>query len=164
MYKKFIICFQIPDWPNIKQTTQGHIHWPENINADHVLPSLYLLPFTTSCDAMTNPNPSPGLRLNSTSIALEETTPLASTWLLDTAPRLEGAVRVHWAGPSSTPNQSRGSRVRVTGTESRKLVLWTRLGRSPQGEEGERVLWLGTAPSEEGEVRSGVPREGGGLL
>lgn len=113
---------------------------------------------------MTNPNPSPDRRLSSTSIALEEAGVLPSAWLLETAPRFEAAVRPHCPFPSSIPSQSRGSRVNVTGTESRKLVLWTRLGRSPEGEAGERVLWLGTAPSEEGEVRSGVPSEGGVLL
>lgn len=39
--------------------------------------------------------------------------------------------------------------------ESRKLVLWTSEGVSPEGEVGERTLGVGAVVSEDGESRSG---------
>lgn len=86
---------------------------------------------------------------------------------MDTAPRLDADETARWAGPlappplpllplpHSSPNQSRGSSVSVTGMESRKLVLWTSEGASPEGEVGERALGVGAVVSEDGESRSG---------
>lgn len=65
---------------------------------------------------------------------------------------------------SSIPIQSRGSMVSVTGTQSRKLVLWTKGGSSLEGDWGDRVLWLVVGPSEEGDIKSGGPWGGGTLL
>lgn len=118
-----------------------------------------------SCVAMTKPKPSPGLLLSSTSKDLLDTTPLPSGCVLDMAP---GVLEEGRWGPcmamSSTPIQSRGSMVRVTGTESRKLVLWTKGGSSLEGDWGDKVLWLVVGPSEEGDIRSGGPWGGGTLL
>jgi len=71
---------------------------------------------------MTNPNPSPDLLLSSTSTVF--TPPLPSFAIAPMAP-----PPLLGGGPpalSSTPSKSRGSKVSVTGTESRKLVLWMR--------------------------------------
>lgn len=65
---------------------------------------------------------------------------------------------------SSIPIQSRGSMVSVTGTESRKLVLWTKGESSLEVDWGDTVLWLVVGPSEEGEIKSGGPWGGGTLL
>lgn len=118
-----------------------------------------------SCVAMTKPKPSPGLLLSSTSKDLLGTAPLPSGWVLDTAPRaLEEGRRGPCTATSSTPIQSRGSMVSVTGTESRKLVLWTKGGSSLEGDWGDRVLWLVVGPSDEGDIKSGGPWGGGTLL
>lgn len=74
------------------------------------------LPFSMSCDAITNPNPSPGLLFSSTSNPC------------GTGGRLFSSVfnlGLSVVPPSSLLIQSRGSSVSVTGTESKKLVLWT---------------------------------------
>lgn len=71
---------------------------------------------------MTNPKPSPGRLLSSTSDALIPPLPSLATAPSAPPPLMGG-------GPpalSSTPSKSRGSKVSVTGTESRKLVLWMR--------------------------------------
>lgn len=76
------------------------------------------LPLGVSWEAMTNPNPSPGLLRSSTSSVLIPRPSLAADPSAPPMP-LDG-------GPPalpSTPSRSRGSRVSVTGTESRKLVL-----------------------------------------
>lgn len=118
-----------------------------------------------SCVAMTKPKPSPGLLLSSTSKDLLSTAPLPSGCVLDTAPKaLEEGRRGPCMATSSTPTQSRGSMVRVTGTESRKLVLWIKGGSSLEGDWEDRVLWLFVGPSEEGDIKSGGPWAGGTLL
>lgn len=118
-----------------------------------------------SCVAMTKPKPSPGLLLSSTSKDLLGTAPLPSGCVLDTAPNaLEDGTQGPCTDTSSVPIQSRGSMVRVTGTESKKLVLWTKEGGSLEGDWGDRVLWLVVGPSEEGDIKSGGPWAGGTLL
>jgi len=93
---------------------------------------------------MTNPKPSPGRLLSSTSTFFPP--PLPS---LATAPRAPPPL--FGGGPpalSSTPSRSRGSNVNVTGTESRKLVLWMRAeGGGPLG------VWAEGAPGKQRVVR-----------
>lgn len=82
---------------------------------------------------MTNPNPSPGRLLSSTSTDLAA--PRPSFAAVPASPPPRAAAR------SSIPSKSRGSRVSVTGTESRKLVLWMRV------EAGDPLgVWAGGAP------------------
>lgn len=87
------------------------------------------LPFSMSCDAITNPNPSPGFLFSSTSNPRGKgDLPFRSVFNL--------GLRV--VPPSSVLIQSRGSSVRVTGTESKKLVLWTKEERTSDWGGGVR--------------------------
>lgn len=91
---------------------------------------------------MTNPKPSPGRLLSSTSTVF--TPPLPS---LATAPNAPPPPLMGGGPPalSSTPTQSRGSKVSVTGTESRKLVLWMRVE-----DGGPLGVCVGGAPKKQG--------------
>lgn len=88
-------------------------------------------PRSTSWDEMTKPKPSPGRLVSSTSTFFPSLVSLA------TAPLIAPTEL------SSTPCRSRGSKVKVTGTESRKLVLWMR----PEV-GGPLAIWPGGLPGE----------------
>lgn len=99
---------------------------------------------------MTNPKPSPGCRLSSTST--DFACPLASFAAMPCVPTsppppLAGGTPAR----SSIPSKSRGSRVSVTGTESRKLVLWMRAEAG-----GPLDVWIGGAPKEQEQDQSKV--------
>ena len=93
---------------------------------------------------MTNPNPSPGRRLSSTSTDFAPPLPSLATAPSAPPPLVGGGPLVL----SSTPSKSRGSKVSVTGTESRKLVLWMRATAG-----GPLGVWAGGAPEKQGGVR-----------
>lgn len=98
-------------------------------------------PPLTSWEAITNPKPSPCRLLSSTST--DFTPPPPPLPSLGTAP---SPPSLSAGGPpalSSTPNKSRGSKVSVTGTESRKLVLWMRAEAG-----GPLGVWAGGAPKD----------------
>lgn len=106
------MAFGPPETP--KEASNGKVDTQQT----HVCVNLHSLPLGVSWEAMTNPNPSPGLRRSSTSSVLTPRPSLAADPSAPPPP-LEG-------GPPalpSTPSRSRGSKVSVTGTESRKLVL-----------------------------------------
>lgn len=89
---------------------------------------------------MTNPNPSPAFLLSSTSnprSGLGRRPPCLSRDEL-------GNVTAPASSSRPVLIQSLGSMVRVTGTDSKKLVLWTREERTGAGEGGVLVEVWGT--------------------
>lgn len=107
---------------------------------------------------MTKPNPSPGFLLSSTS------NPRSGL-----ARRPAGLSRValgNKMAPASSSRpvliQSLGSMVRVTGMDSRKLVLWMREERVGPGEGGVPVEVRGTGSVSGSKEEDSEPAGGGG--
>lgn len=107
---------------------------------------------------MTKPNPSPAFLLSSTSNP--------RSGLDRRAPRLSRDDAGNAAAPASSSRpvliQSLGSMVRVTGTDSKKLVLWTREERVGAGEGGVLVAARGTGSASGGREEESEPTGGGG--
>lgn len=106
---------------------------------------------------MTNPKPSPGFLLSSTSNPRnrrELTPPCLSRPIV-------GAVTAPASSSSPVLSHSLGSMVRVTGIDSRKLVLWIREERVAAGDGGVLREVRGTGRTS-GSKELSEPAGGGG--